>query len=151
MSITLEMLAASAVSNVSRGASKAVHTLTVVEARAAAIIKDGNKKPAEDGSKKLTVVLGKHTLPMDCIRVGTSRLAVTADQVEAYTEALQNLINEGKFDEAIEKAQAQSLATFEKIRAKNAAPKVAVAETADLDLDALDDAEEEQVDTDEEL
>ena len=91
MSITLEMLQAAATGTATRAASRAFHTLSVADARAEVKIKDGNRKPAEDGSMKLTIVIGKHTLPMDCIKAGTSRVAVEKDQVEGYTEALQGL------------------------------------------------------------
>ena len=158
MSITLEMLSAAATGSATRAASRAFHTLTVEEARGSVKIKDGNRKPAEDGSQKLTVIIGKHTLPMDCIKADTSRIAVTADQIEGYTEALQGLIDNGSFDEAIEKAQGLAKAQYEKAIANptKRGAKVVAEDTADLDLDALEDgdsavSEESQVDTDEEL
>jgi hypothetical protein len=148
MSITLEMLSAAATGSATRAASRAFHTLSVEEARGSAKIKDGNRKPAEDGSQKLTVVIGKHTLPMDCIKAGTSRIAVTADQIVGYTEAIQGLIDNGSFDEAIEKAQGLAKAQYEK--ATNKAPAPAPEATEGLDLDALEEGDA-QVDADEEL
>jgi hypothetical protein len=154
--ITLEDLAASATGTATRAASKAFHTLTVEESRPLVKIKDGNRKPAEDGSQRLTVVIGKHTLPMDCIKAGTSRIAVSADQVEGYTVAIQGLIDSGSFDEVIEKAQVLAKAQYEKALANPVTrTKAAPAEaTEGLDLDAIADESDvstEQVDLDEEL
>ena len=158
--ITLEMLSAAATGTATRAASKAFHTLTVEEARELVKIKDGNRKPAEDGSQKLTVIIGKHVLPLDFIKVGTSRIAVTAEQVEGFTVAIQTEIDKGSFDDVIAKAQVLAKAQYEKALANpvKRAPKVAVEETAGLDLDELDasneasdEVSEEQVDLDEEL
>jgi len=154
MSITLEMLAAAAVNTATRTNSTAFHTLTVADARPLVKIKDGNRKPAEDGSQKLTVVIGKHTLPLDFIKVGTSRIAVTADQVEGYTAAIQIEIDNGSFDEVIEKAQVLAKAQYEKslanpVKRKAAAP---ADETEGLDLDEIEaSVSDNQVDLDEEL
>lgn len=152
--ITLALLAAVAIGTVSRASSKAFHTLTVEEARAEVKIKDGFRKPQTDGSQNLTVVIGKHTLPMDCIKAGTSRIAVTADQVESYTEALQELVSNGDFDDAIVKAQALAKAQYEKAVAnpRKRVTKAEPLETEGLNLDSLDEeSSEDQVDTDEEL
>jgi hypothetical protein len=150
MSITLEMLQAAATGTATRAASQAFHTLTVAEARPFVKIKDGNRKPADDGSQKLTVVIGKHTLPLDFIKAGTSRIAVTAEQVEGYTAAIQTEIDNGSFDDVIEKAQALAKAQYEKAIANptKRAIKLPVGETEGLDLDAIS---EDQVDLNEEL
>ena len=148
MSITLEMLSAAATGSATRATSRAFHTLSVEEARGSVKIKDGNRKPAEDGSQKLTVIIGKHTLPMDCIKAGTSRIAVTADQIEGYTDAIQGLIDNGSFDEAIEKAQGLAKAQYEKATSRVSTPVVEA--TEGLDLDAIE-AGDAQVDADEEL
>ena len=124
----------------------AFHSMSVEEARGSVVIKDGNRKPAVDGSQALTVTLGKHTLPLDCIKAGTTRLAVTAEQVEGYTEALNSVVSEGGFDEAIAAAQVLAKAQFEKVVAANAAKKAAgVASpeaTEGLDLDSLGEEDE---------
>jgi hypothetical protein len=150
------MLSAAATGTATRSASKAFHTLTVEEARALVKIKDGNRKPTEDGSQKLTVIIGKHTLPLDFIKAGTSRIAVTADQVEGFTAAIQTEIDNGSFDDVIEKAQVLAKAQAEKALANpvKRAPKVAASEVEGLDLNELDESNEpneEQVDLDEEL
>lgn len=143
MSITLAELASAAVGTQSRRAAKvSFYSLPVEEARDSVKIKDGNRKPAEDGSQKLTVVIGKHTLPLDFIKAGTSRIAVSADQVEGYTAALQEAINDGSFDEVIAKAQDLARIQAEKAAANpvKRAPKAveAAEDTAGLDLDSLE-------------
>lgn len=159
--ITLEMLAESATGSASRAATKSFRTMSIEDARAEVKIKDGNRKPNEDGSQKLTVVIGKHTLPMTCIKAGTSRIAVSADQVEGYTSAIQGLIDNGSFDEEIGKAQILAEAQYQKALANpvTRTKKVVVEDTAGLNLDDLDDeaapseadVSEAQVDLDEEL
>lgn len=135
--ISLAQLAEVATGSATRAGATPVHMMSIEEARAAVIVKDGNKKPAEDGSQKLTVVLGKYTLPLECIKAGTTRLAVTAEQVEGYSEALLNAVTEGLFDEQIVKAQGLAKAQSEKVKAKAKAPVVEAADTEGLDLDAL--------------
>lgn len=145
--ITLADLQAAATGTATRSGAPAFHSVSVEEARSSVKVKDGNRKPAEDGSQKLTVVIGKHTLPLDCIKAGTTRVAVTAEQVEGYTEALLAAVNEGMFDEQIAKAQELAKAQAEKAAAnpRTRTPKAAVAaeDTAGLDLDELDDLEVE--------
>lgn len=147
MQITLADLQAAATGTATRTGAPAFHSVTVEEARESVKVKDGNRKPAEDGSQKLTVVLGKHTLPLDCIKAGTTRVAVTAEQVEGYTNALLAAVAEGMFDAAIARAQELAKAQAEKAAAnpRTRSPKVVadVAETAGLDLDELDELEEE--------
>lgn len=138
--ITLAEMAAKATGTATRAASTSFYTVPVEEARASVRVKDGNRKPAEDGSQKLTVIVGKHTLPLDCIKAGTTRIAVSADEVEGYTAALLEAVSTGLFDEAIEKAQVLAKAQAEKVAAnpRKRAVKVAVEETGGLDLDALE-------------
>lgn len=141
MSITLQDLAAAATGTKSASAVQ-FHSMTVEEARGSVVIKDGNRKPAVDGSQALTVTIGKHTLPLNCIKAGTTRIAVTADQVEGYTEALQSVVAEGGFDAEIAEAQVLAKAQYEKTIATNAAKKAAAAAnpvaTEGLDLDSLE-------------
>ena len=143
--ISLAQLAEAATGTASRVAGPTYYSVSVEEARASVKVKDGNRKPNEDGSQKLTVVLGKHTLPLDCIKAGTTRVSVTAEQVEDYTAALVAAVVDGLFDDAIAKAQELGKAAAEKAAAnpRTRAPKVAVAveETAGLDLDELDEFE----------
>ena len=137
--ITLELLAAAATGTATRSGAPAFHSVSVEEARGSVKVKDGNRKPAEDGSQKLTVILGKHTLPLDCIKAGTTRVAVTAEQVEGYTEALLGAVADGLFDEAIAAAQVLAKAQAEKAAAnpRTRTAKVAVEETEGLDLNEL--------------
>jgi len=137
--ITLELLAAAA-TGTNKATSTAFHTVSVEEARASVKVKDGNKKPEVDGSQKLTVILGKHLLPLDCIKAGTTRVAVTADQVEGYTEALLGAVNDGLFDEAIAKAQELAKVQYEKAVAnpRKRVAKVAAEDVEGLDLDDLE-------------
>ena len=140
--ITLQDLAAAATGTQARTNTVTFYNVSVEEARASVKVKDGNRKPAEDGSQKLTVILGKHTLPLDCIKAGTTRVAVTAEQVEGYTEALLNAVNEGLFDESIVKAQELAKVAAEKAaanpRTRTAKPVVAPEDTDGLDLDDLE-------------
>ena len=105
--ITVADLAALA-TGTSRGSVVSFYSLPVEEARAHVKIKDGNRKPAEDGSQALTVVLGKHTLPLDVIEgfaPNASRVPVSKEQVEGFTAALQGLVDDGSLDSSIAVAQ----------------------------------------------
>ena len=141
MTITFADLQAAATGTVTRTGAPAFHAVSVEEARTSVKIKDGNRKPALDGSQMLTVVIGKHTLPLDCIKAGTTRVSVVAAQIEGYTEALQAAVNDGLFDDVIAKAQVLAKAQAEKAaanpRTRTAKPVVAVEDTAGLDLDEL--------------
>ena len=139
--ITLANLAEAAIGTATRSGAPTFYSVSVEEARASVKVKDGNRKPAEDGSKKLTVVLGKHTLPLNCIKEGTTRIGVSEDQVEGYTEALVNAVNDGLFDEAIEKAQVLAKAQAEKVaanpRTRGAKATVEAEDVEGLDLEEL--------------
>lgn len=141
--ITLANLTAAVVSTSRTGATP-FHAMTVEEARGQVKVKDGNRKPAEDGSQVLTVVIGKHTISSSAISTGATRIGVTADQVEDYTAALQDAINEGLFDEGIAEAQVKAKVQAEKPRTARtkSAPVVVVEETEGLDIDALEEEDE---------
>ncbi len=149
MTISFADIAARA-TGTTRSASTPFYKMSVEEARGQVKVKDGNRKPAEDGSQNLTIVLGKHTLPLDVFAVGTSRVSVTADEVGAYTEALIAAVNEGSFDVQIAKAQELAEIQANKPRAARK-PAVAVEATEGLDLDSLDapEAVAEEVATEE--
>lgn len=146
MTITLELLAAAAVVTSPRSAKPSApkfHTVSVEEARSFIKIKNGDKKPAEDGSQNLTVTIGKHTLPLSNIAPGATRIAVTAEQVESYSEALVAAVNEGLFDDFIVIAQEKATIQAEKAAlnpVKRSPKSVPVAPEAveGLDLDELD-------------
>tara|TARA_R110002020_G_scaffold225658_3_gene435756 strand:- start:533 stop:1012 length:480 start_codon:yes stop_codon:yes gene_type:complete len=155
MTITLAQLAAAATGSATRSTANNWHSVSVEEARSSIVIKDGNKKPATDGSQKLVVQLGRHVLPLDCIKAGTTRVAVTAEQIEGYTAALQSAVNDGIFDEAIVKAQELGKEAAAKAAAnpRTRTAKVAPEEAEGLDLDAIegevgDSVEEPEVDLD---
>ncbi len=149
MTISFADIAARA-TGTSRVASTPFYKMSVEEARGQVKVKDGNRKPAEDGSAALTVVLGKHTLPLDTFAAGTSRVPVTADEVVAYTEALIAAVKDGSFDVQIAKAQELAEIQANKPRAARK-PAVAVEATEGLDLDSLDapEAAAEEVATEE--
>jgi hypothetical protein len=140
--ITLAELQAVATGTATRSGAPAFHSVSVEEARESVKVKDGNRKPSLDGTQKLTVVIGKHTLPLDCIKAGTTRLAVTADQVEGYTEALLAAVAEGMFDESIVVAQKLAKEQAEKAAAnpRTRTAKVAVEDVEGLDLADLEEA-----------
>ncbi len=150
MTISFADIAARA-TGTTRSASTPFYKMSVEEARGQVKVKDGNRKPAEDGSQNLTIVLGKHTLPLDVFAVGTSRVSVTADEVGAYTEALIAAVNEGSFDVQIVKAQELAEIQANKPRAARKSAVVAVEATEGLDLDSLDapEAVAEEVATEE--
>ena len=134
MSLTL-LAQFAATTNNSKPASKAVHMLTLEEARTHVVIKDGNKKPVE-GSQALTLVLGKYVLGLDAIAPKATRINAPEDKVEEFTGLLQAAIDDGTLDESIVAAQAKAKATAEK-------PKVyGAGASAKVDLDALDAAVE---------
>lgn len=113
-------LEAAAVSNNFSGAARTpTYALPVEEARAAVKVRDGNKKPAEDGSQALTLALGKYTLPLDVVKQGATRINASAEQVESFTETLLAAVEAGQFDNEIIAAQKRG----EEAANKPAAPK----------------------------
>lgn len=141
----LQALAQFAVkNNNTNGSRKPIHTLTMDEARAYVTVRDGNKKPNEDGSQALTLGFGKHTLPLDVIAEGTTRVNASAEQVEDFSKALLDAVAAGSFDEAILAAQAKAEVQFNTPR-KPRAPKVVEGEVPEaVNLDALDEMESEE-------
>lgn len=127
---------------VQKNTTKRLWELTVEEARAKVTVRDGNRKPSEDGSQALVLGLGRHTLPLDKIAEGSTRVNAPADQVEAFTAALVEAVNAGQFDEEIAAAQAAAKESAEQ-RAQGAATKAEepveeAAENVDgLDLDSI--------------
>lgn len=136
MSLLTSLAQFAAANSNAKAPSKAVHTLSLEEARGRVVIKDGNKVAKEDGSKALTLVLGKHVLALDVISPKATRINAAAEQVEEFTGLLQTAIDAGELDTAIVEAQAKAKVTFETPRVK-AAP-------VSVDLDALDAEGEEK-------
>jgi hypothetical protein len=99
-----------------------VYELTVEAARSRVVIKDSNKQKAEDGSQALSLYLnGKGLMSLDAIQPGASRIVAKADQVQEFTQILEEGVNNGDFDKAIEEAQAKAKAAAEKSAAAKAA------------------------------
>jgi len=108
MSFDFSALAAAAVANnnsKTKATSVAAYLLPLEAARTAVKIKDGNRKPAEDGSQAITLTLGKITLALDVITAGATRVNASQEEVEGFTTMLQEAIEAGAFDEAIVAAQ----------------------------------------------
>lgn len=145
--ISLLEMAAVAAGTSSRSGRTPFYLVTAEEAREYVSVKDGNRKPAKDGSKALTLVIGKFTLGLDAIAPNTNRLEVTEEQIEGYTAALEAELVKGTFDAAIVTAQALGQAQADKVAAKAKEPKADTSnaeETSGLDLDALNDDSEAQ-------
>lgn len=102
-------LAAYAVSNKSSTAKVHLSKLPVEEARKKVNIKNGNRKPVADGSQALTLVLGRHVLPLDIIANGSTRVVTPKDKVEQFSEILQKAVDAGDFDVQIVAAQKLSI------------------------------------------
>lgn len=144
-------LAAFAVANnFARGNSKVpTYELSLEEARKAVRVKDGNKRPKEDGTQALVLVLGKKTLKLDVIAANATRVNATAEQVEQFTAMLEGAVEAGQFDAAILEAQKELKTAKEEREAKpvvavEEAPAVEMAEVQveaapeGVDLDTLD-------------
>jgi hypothetical protein len=104
--MSLEALAAFAVNN-NHAVNKKVplHELPVIEARKLVKIKDGNRKPAPDGSQALTLVLGRRTISLDTISKGATRVNATVNLIDTFTNVLQIAVDNGDFDKAIAEVQ----------------------------------------------
>lgn len=151
MSFNLTQLAAFAAATSAR-ATSGVHTLTVEEARARTIIKDGNKKPAEDGSQALTLICGRVVVALDAIAKGATRVNAAAEQVEAFRAVLQSALDAGEFDAGIAEAQKKSDPANRKPAKEATVESSEAPEGVDLDAIEADTAEAEVVevvDTDE--
>lgn len=151
--MSLETLAQFAVSNNNTSQARTpLHSLSIEDARAKVKVKDGNKVAKADGEQALTLTLGKHTLSLDVIKAGTTRLNITADQVEDVTANLQEAVDGGQFDDAIVAAQAKSDPANRKPAAS--APVEPPSAPESVDLDALDNSgvsEESSDELDDEL
>lgn len=120
--------------------------LSIEEARAVVKVRDGNKKPNEDGSQALVLGFGKLVLSLDVIAAGATRVNANKEQVADFSAQLSAAVNEGAFDTAIVAAQA-------KIRAQKAqpkAPKVAKTETtvSEPDTSTAEDTSVSEADID---
>ena len=138
--MSLAELAAFAVTTQSSSRSTTpMYELAIKEARKLVKIKDGNRKPSEDGSQALTVTLGRYTFGLDIIAAGASRITAAKDQVEQFTGILQAAIDEGSFDKEIEDAQLKSVPKIKAsvIIAEDDTPEETVV-TEDVATDAPD-------------
>mgnify|MGYP001584216610 CR=1 len=102
--MSLQSLAAFAVANNNaKSASRATKywELDAVELREFAKVKDGNRKLAEDGGQALVITLGKVRVDLDAIAPKATRVNATAEQVEEFTNLLEDAIGAGDFDEAL--------------------------------------------------
>jgi hypothetical protein len=113
--MSLANLAAFAVSNNFSTASTKTRLfeLSIEEARGKVVVKDGNRKPNEDGSQALTLNIGKYVLGLDVIAKGATRVNATKDQVADFSAQLLAAVKEGAFDSEIVAAQAKAKATAE--------------------------------------
>lgn len=126
--------------NYNRAATKTpVHELEIEAAREIVRVKDGNKKPKEDGSQALVLMLGKKTLKLDVIAKDATRVNATAEQVQEFTALLENGVKEGQFDVAIKEAQEELRKAKEEREAKPKAPAV------DTSAEAVEAVEEVRV------
>ena len=137
----LALLAEAAVNNGSRS-NVQWYTQSVEEARSAVVVKDKQKKPAEDGSELLGLQIGRQALPLDVIKAGATHLKASKEQVAVFSEALLGLVAEGKLDAAIADAQVAAKEAAEKAaeaKATAAAEGKTVSEEQEgLDLSELD-------------
>lgn len=138
MSFDFSALEAAAVTNnFTKGSTRTpIYALSIEDARAKVKVKDGNKKPKEDGSVALTLTFGKRTLPLDVIKPKATRINATAEQVEQFTSVLETAVAEGAFDEIIIAAQAEAEAAANKAKA-NVEAGVPSEAAEGIDLDAL--------------
>lgn len=144
----LDTLKLHAASSGASASSVPVYQLDIDAARKAVKIKDGRKVKAEDGSQDLVLTLGRITVGLDAISTGANRIQASKEQVEEFTGALREELNNGTFDEAIVEAQAKAKEASERAKAKSTKVLTAeseglteetVAEDAGVDLDALED------------
>lgn len=131
-------LAAYAVSNKSTTAKVHMSKLPVEEARKQVKIKNGNRKAVGDGSQALTLVFGRHVLPLDIIEKGATRVVAPEDKVQQFSEILQSAVDAGDFDVQIIEAQKLSIP---KPRATKVPEESASVETGQFSKVSADDAE----------
>lgn len=142
--MSLELLAAFAVSNKSTTAKVHLSKLPVEEARKQVKIKNGNRKDVTDGSQALTLVLGRHVLPLDIIAQGATRVLASKDKVEQFTNILQEAIDNGDLDKQIIAAQKLSVP---KPRAATKATEVNVEANQAEEIASTADANESELET----
>ncbi len=104
----LAELAAHAAANNNSNSRTPMYELPLEEARQRVVVKDGNRKVAEDGSQALTLTIGKITLSLDAVAPKATRINATKEQVDTFKEQLQEAVKAGVFDEAIIAAQAKA-------------------------------------------
>jgi hypothetical protein len=134
--MNLEDLALFAVKNNNAPGSTPMYELDMEEARYRVNVKDGNRVPKIDGSRSLTLTIGKIVMALDVIKPRATRINATKEQADAFTETLYAAVEAGKFDDAILEAQAKARASAEK---RGEAPVANSVNAADVDLDALED------------
>ena len=109
--MSLELLRQFAQNN---SVSRAVHTLSLEDARDAVKIKDAAKKKAADGSESLALYLGRFALSLDVVLKGATKIVAQKEDVSRFRNMLRQHINNGVFDDAIVKAQHKSRESTEK-------------------------------------
>lgn len=109
----LAKLAQYAVLDNNKTARTPTHLLSIEDARAKVVVKDGNKKAAADGSQALTLVLGRRKLSLDSVAPNATRINAPKDQVDAFTKVLLDAVSDGDFDDAIKTVQAAAKATLD--------------------------------------
>lgn len=114
--MSLKSLVAFAGNNNARS-SRAMYTLSVEEARLEIVIKDGFKEPQEDGTQKLTLVLGRYVIALDAISPKATYVTADKASVAPFTKTLEAEIAKGTFDEAILDAQSKAEASAIKAKA----------------------------------
>lgn len=134
------ILAEAAVSGNSTRTRTNWYNVSVEEARGSVVVKDKAKKPAEDGSKLLGLQIGRMAMPLDVVKAGATHIKATAEQVEEFTAALLQLVEEGHFDAIIADLQVKGLESAEKAAAKAAEAKAA-GKSVTEDQEGLDLAE----------
>lgn len=134
MSLLAQLAASAVANNYSANPNRTpIYELSIEDARAKVKVKDGNKKPNEDGSQALVLGFGRKNLPLDIIAPKATRINAAANQVEEYVSILQAAIDGGDFDEVIATAQ---LEYEEAAKAPKVAPATEeVAETTSVGVD----------------
>ena len=107
MSFDFGELAKAAVKN-NYSSKTPLYELPVEKARAFVKSKDGNRKPAENGSQALVLTLGRFNLDLSIIAPGATRVFAPEEQIEHFTGILQAAIDSGAFDDEIIAAQLKS-------------------------------------------
>ena len=131
-----DTLAQFAVKNTStRSPSTPVYELSVEAAREYVVVINGAKDKSEHAQRQLTLRLSRRKLALDPIAPKADFIGATEEQEPEFTEALLKLVADGEFDAQIAETQALLRETAEAPKEPKAE---AVADTAGVDLDALD-------------